>query len=364
MTDSFAQRTRSHAGHGRLIGKATVSIQHVSLVLEAADLAVQEKAILIALANHTDPNGKTFAGEERLMRESSLKKTQFRTWRARLVERELILSRRRGRRGGGRTTSDTYLNLDKLRSMRHPFFGAVVTDRPEDENPFSQADSNGPDNRTIDDNDGGNGPVSRTINGPVSRTTQGRGTGPITITNHQGEHTHQAEAVVAAGLDAATAVCGVTSDDETRNPSAARPVVVDAGQIAATTEAVVRGVDSAVRSRVTPARQCAIQAVVAKCLAAGHTHDTIVAEAAPATNDRTQLPAERVVAALSALLTVDPATIATRVTPGPANPTQGYSGGSRQCRACSTMVTDLTGPGICADCDAAGYGNLFAEVAA
>ena len=59
-----------------------MSIQHIALVLEAADLTVQESAILIAMCNHTDTNGKTFAGEERLMREAKLRKTQFRTWRA------------------------------------------------------------------------------------------------------------------------------------------------------------------------------------------------------------------------------------------------------------------------------------------
>lgn len=164
-----------------------MSIQHIALVLEAAGLCAQEKVVLIAFCNHTDPNGKTFAGEARLMREAGMKRTPFQEWRKKLVDRELLFSRRRGRKGGGRTTSDTYVNLAALRAMRDPFFGNVTADRPDDENPFSQVDSNGPDDRAKGATRPSNGPDSRAINGPDSRAEPARTAGPITLPSPQGE---------------------------------------------------------------------------------------------------------------------------------------------------------------------------------
>jgi hypothetical protein len=184
-----------------------MSIQHIALVLEAADLCAQEKAVLIAFCNHTDPNGKTFAGQERLMREAGMPASTFKRWRRDLVERNLLLSKRKGRKGGGRTTSDTYVNLAALRAMRDPFFGEHVTDRPEDENPFadvnSQVTSNGPasepkrgstdvnsqvtSNGPASEPKGGNGPASGPINGPASEPTVGPPVSPITLPSPQGE---------------------------------------------------------------------------------------------------------------------------------------------------------------------------------
>lgn len=312
-----------------------MSIQHIALVLEAADLTVQESAILIAMCNHTDTNGKTFAGEERLMREAKLRKTQFRTWRARLVERELIVSRRRGRQGGGRTTSDTYVNLAKLRSMRDPFFGGRTNDRPEDENPFSQVDSNGPENRTIDADSGGNGPENRTINGPENRTTVGRRTGPITLNNPQGEHTHQGTVEDVAE----TGVC--VNDDEQTNPTGHVTGVVTTTQTATTTEAVLAAVPASVRPRITVADEYRITRLVADLLIAGHDHRAIVARVTGATNDQTIAPGGRLIAALTDM-TQRPAQAPTAPT-GPA---------TGQCRACGTThpATDLDSHRLCGDC--------------
>lgn len=162
-----------------------MSIQHIALVLEASGLSAQEKAVLTAFCNHTDPSGKTFAGEERLMREAGMPRATFRRWRSQLVDRELLISRRKGRKGGGRTTSDTWVNIEKLRAARDPFFGQTPTDRPEDENPFAQVGGNGPAGETK----GGfgltsepiNQPTGEPINGPVSETTVGSPVRPITV---------------------------------------------------------------------------------------------------------------------------------------------------------------------------------------
>lgn len=164
-----------------------MSVQHIALVLEAADLCAQEKAVLTAFCNHTDPSGKTFAGEERLMREAGMPRSTFQRWRSTLVKRELLFSRRRGRKGGGRTTSDTYVNIARLRAMRDPYFGNVTADQPDDENPFSQADSNGPASEAKGSTHPSNGPVSEGINGPASEGEPAPPVRPITLLSPQGE---------------------------------------------------------------------------------------------------------------------------------------------------------------------------------
>lgn len=178
-----------------------VSIQHIALVLEASGLCAQEKAILIAFCNHTDASGKTFAGEQRLMREAGMSRTTFQTWRAKLVTRKLIFSRNKGRQGGGRTTSDTWVNLSLLREMRDEFFGAKAADRPDDENPFASEGngpvdgakggkaagrSNGPAYGAEGGKASGNGPVDGAFNGPAHGATQARPTGPRTVSEPSG----------------------------------------------------------------------------------------------------------------------------------------------------------------------------------
>lgn len=110
----------------------------MTLVLEAADLCAQEKAVLLAITNHTDATGKTFAGEQRLMREAGMPRTTFQRWRSKLVERDLLISRDKRNDRNQRLTSDTWVNLSVLRGMRDPFFErAGRTAAEEDENPFS-----------------------------------------------------------------------------------------------------------------------------------------------------------------------------------------------------------------------------------
>lgn len=119
-----------------------MSVQHIALVLEAADLCAQEKAALVAFCNHTDATGKTFAGEERLMREAGMPRSTFRRWRAKLVERELLVSKQKRNAKNQRMTSDTWVNLRRLAEMRDPWFNRPG--RPADEedmNPFESPDS-------------------------------------------------------------------------------------------------------------------------------------------------------------------------------------------------------------------------------
>lgn len=150
-----------------------MSVQHIAMVLEASGLCAQEKAALVAFCNHTDATGKTFAGEERLMREAGMPRTTFQRWRAKLVERELLFSKARKNTKNQRLTSDTWVNLRLLGQMRDPWF-----DRPgrpadeEDMNPFdSQAPSVGPGSEP--------GPVSGADQAPSVGPSQAPSVGPL-----------------------------------------------------------------------------------------------------------------------------------------------------------------------------------------
>ncbi|QCX75483.1 hypothetical protein C9F11_08970 [Streptomyces sp. YIM 121038] len=110
-----------------------MSIQHITLVLDAGDLCAQEKAVLTAFCNYTNPAGQTFAGEARLAATAGMPERTFRTWRARLVERGLLVCRRKGRhvKTGGQLTSRTRVNLELLAKMRNPVFDRKFTDDDE-----------------------------------------------------------------------------------------------------------------------------------------------------------------------------------------------------------------------------------------
>lgn len=161
------------------------------MVLHADDLCAQEKAVLIAICNHTDPTGKTFAGEQRLMREAGMPRTTFQRWRSKLVERGLLISRDR-RSAKQRLTSDTWVNLTTLRAMRDPWFDQKG--RPadeEDENPFGvsagQAQAPSVEPRVSDltstqaPSVGNLGPVSGAYLGPVSGAVNPQITLPSSI---------------------------------------------------------------------------------------------------------------------------------------------------------------------------------------
>ena len=146
----------------------------MTLVLEAMDLCAQEKAVLLAICNHTDATGKTFAGEQRLMRESGMPRTTFQRWRSKLVERDLLISREKRNTRQQRQTSDTWVNLPVLRSMRDPFFArAGRSADEEDMNPFDvvagqdQAPSVGPGEDVQAPPVGHPGPVSGARLGPT-----------------------------------------------------------------------------------------------------------------------------------------------------------------------------------------------------
>lgn len=150
-----------------------MSVQHIAMVLEASGLCAQEKAALVAFCNHTDATGKTFAGEERLMREAGMPRTTFQRWRAKLVERGLLFSKARKNAKNQRLTSDTWVNLRLLGQMRDPWF-----DRPgrpadeEDMNPFdSQAPSVGPGSEP--------GPVSGADQAPSVEPSQAPSVEPL-----------------------------------------------------------------------------------------------------------------------------------------------------------------------------------------
>lgn len=184
-------------------------IQHMTLVLEAMDLCAQEKAVLLAICNHTDATGKTFAGEQRLMREAGMPRTTFQRWRAKLVERDLLISREKRNGRNQRLTSDTWVNLGVLRSMRDPFFehpGKSAAE--EDANPFdvsagqSQAPSVGPGSDVQAPSVGHPGPVSGAWLGPVSGAL-----------NHQmNPHSSMARAD-EDGIDSVAAAQEATDDD-------------------------------------------------------------------------------------------------------------------------------------------------------
>ncbi|WP_292163235.1 helix-turn-helix domain-containing protein [Mesorhizobium sp.] len=58
------------------------------------------KLLLYALANYADENGRTFAGDERIMRDTELSERAVRDWKRKLVEAGLISIERRRRPGG------------------------------------------------------------------------------------------------------------------------------------------------------------------------------------------------------------------------------------------------------------------------
>ena len=268
-----------------------MSVQHIALVLEASGLKPQEKAVLTAFCNHTDPSGKTFAGEQRLMREAGMSRSTFQEWRARLVERELLISKRKGRKGGGRTTSDTWVNLAALRAARDPFFAREDTDRPEDENPFSQVKGNGPEARAEGGamarrrgpKGGGNGPEARAINGPEARATQARRPGPDPSVIPQGESLSGDSSVAP---DASVSVEVVSDEREAAAPDNDGPVVVPspssaAGRGSSEGDAPARAAEllvSDLPGRLGRASVRRLAPLAAAALADGYTPETLRAE--------------------------------------------------------------------------------------
>lgn len=70
------------------------------------------KLLLYALANYADENGRTFAGDERIMRDTELSERSVRDWKRRLEEAGLIHVERRRRPGGNFDVDVIVLAMD------------------------------------------------------------------------------------------------------------------------------------------------------------------------------------------------------------------------------------------------------------
>jgi hypothetical protein len=97
-----------------------MSIQHMQTVFDAQDLTAPQKAVLLAYCNFTDPHGYCWPGVERIADMTGLSVSGVKKVRKQLLDVGLLVTVKRGKSGGGRTTNASRINVKRLESMRRP----------------------------------------------------------------------------------------------------------------------------------------------------------------------------------------------------------------------------------------------------
>lgn len=97
-----------------------MSIQHMQTVFDAGDLTASQKAVLLAYCNFTDAHGYCWPGVERIADMTGLSVSGVKKVRKQLLEAKLLTTVSRGKKGGGRKTNGSRINVKKLQKMKLP----------------------------------------------------------------------------------------------------------------------------------------------------------------------------------------------------------------------------------------------------
>lgn len=98
-----------------------MSIQHITMVLQAGGIGSTEKFVLLALCNYTTPKGFCFPGERRVADDTGMSLRTVQRAKAKLVEMGLLKSVRRVDRKTGEPLSNlSQVNLALLERMERP----------------------------------------------------------------------------------------------------------------------------------------------------------------------------------------------------------------------------------------------------
>lgn len=92
----------------------------MQMVFDAGDLTAPQKAVLLAYCNFTDAHGYCWPGVERIADMTGLSASGVKKVRKQLIESELLKTVSRGKKGGGRTTNASRINVKRLQSMKRP----------------------------------------------------------------------------------------------------------------------------------------------------------------------------------------------------------------------------------------------------
>lgn len=89
-------------------------------VFDAGDLTAPQKAVLLAYCNFTDPHGYCWPGVERIADMTGLSVSGVKKIRKQLIEDKLLTTVSRGKKGGGRKTNGSRINVKRLQKMKLP----------------------------------------------------------------------------------------------------------------------------------------------------------------------------------------------------------------------------------------------------
>lgn len=92
----------------------------MQMVFDAGNLTAPQKAVLLAYCNFTDAHGYCWPGVERIADMTGLSASGVKKVRKQLIESELLKTVSRGKKGGGRTTNASRINVKRLQSMKRP----------------------------------------------------------------------------------------------------------------------------------------------------------------------------------------------------------------------------------------------------
>lgn len=97
-----------------------MSIQHMQTVFDAGDLTAPQKSVLLAYCNFTDAHGYCWPGVERIADMTGLSLSGVKKVRKQLAASGLMNTVSRGKKGGGRKTNGSRINIKRLEKMKLP----------------------------------------------------------------------------------------------------------------------------------------------------------------------------------------------------------------------------------------------------
>ena len=92
----------------------------MQMVFDAGELTAPQKAVLLAYCNFTDAHGYCWPGVERIADMTGLSVSGVKKVRKQLIEAKLLTTVSRGKKGGGRKTNGSRINVKRLQKMKLP----------------------------------------------------------------------------------------------------------------------------------------------------------------------------------------------------------------------------------------------------